>query len=713
MSRKTRIENYRNIGISAHIDAGKTTTTERILFYTGVNHKIGEVHNGAATMDWMEQEQERGITITSAATTAFWKGMAGNYPEHRINIIDTPGHVDFTIEVERSMRVLDGAVMVYDSVGGVQPQSETVWRQANKYKVPRIAFVNKMDRIGADFFRVQKQIEERLKGKAVPIQIPVGAEDHFSGVIDLVKMKAIIWDEASQGVLFKYEEIPLELEDTARHWRDLMIEQAAEANEELLEKYLSGNPLTEDDIKRGLRLRTVANEIVPMLAGSAFKNKGVQAMLDAVIDYLPSPVDVPAIAGHAEDDSEIERHPSDEEPFSALAFKIMTDPFVGQLTFFRVYSGIVNSGDTVYNPVKGKKERLGRILQMHANERKEIKEVFAGDIAAAVGLKDVTTGDTLSDPEHPIILERMIFPEPVISQAVEPKTKADQEKMGIALNRLAQEDPSFRVHTDEESGQTIMSGMGELHLEILVDRMKREFNVEATVGKPQVAYREAIRKGVEDVEGKFVKQSGGRGQYGHVVIKLEPQPAGKGYEFVDAIKGGVVPREFIPAVDKGIQESLKAGVLAGYPVVDVKATLTFGSYHDVDSNENAFRMAGSMAFKEAMKRAGPMLLEPMMQVEVETPEEFMGNVMGDLSSRRGMVQGMEDMVGGGKLVRAEVPLSEMFGYSTTLRSLSQGRATYSMEFKHYAEAPRQVVEQLSGEQGQGLIGLASCWLLAA
>jgi elongation factor G len=701
MSRKTRIENYRNIGISAHIDAGKTTTTERILFYTGVNHKIGEVHNGAATMDWMEQEQERGITITSAATTAFWKGMAGNYPEHRINIIDTPGHVDFTIEVERSMRVLDGAVMVYDSVGGVQPQSETVWRQANKYKVPRIAFVNKMDRVGADFFRVQKQIEERLKGRAVPIQIPVGAEDHFSGVIDLVKMKAIIWDDASQGVLFKYEAIPAELEDTARHWRDHMVEQAAEANEELLEKYLSGTPLSEDDIKRGLRLRTVANEIVPMLAGSAFKNKGVQAMLDAVIDYLPSPIDVPAIAGHAEDDSEIERHPSDDEPFSALAFKIMTDPFVGQLTFFRVYSGVVNAGDAVYNPVKGRKERLGRILQMHANERKEIKEVFAGDIAAAVGLKDVTTGDTLSDPDHPIILERMVFPEPVISQAVEPKTKADQEKMGVALNRLAQEDPSFRVHTDEESGQTIMSGMGELHLEILVDRMKREFNVEATVGKPQVAYREAIRKAVEDVEGKFVKQSGGRGQYGHVVLKLEPQPAGKGYEFVDAIKGGVVPREFIPAVDKGIQESLKSGVLAGYPVVDVKATLTFGSYHDVDSNENAFRMAGSMAFKEAMKRAGPMLLEPMMQVEVETPEEFMGNVMGDLSSRRGMVQGMEDMVGGGKLVRAEVPLSEMFGYSTTLRSLSQGRATYSMEFKHYAEAPRQVVDQLTGSKGKG------------
>ncbi|MBB5390170.1 MULTISPECIES: elongation factor G [unclassified Herbaspirillum] len=701
MSRKTRIENYRNIGISAHIDAGKTTTTERILFYTGVNHKIGEVHNGAATMDWMEQEQERGITITSAATTAFWKGMAGNYPEHRINIIDTPGHVDFTIEVERSMRVLDGAVMVYDSVGGVQPQSETVWRQANKYKVPRIAFVNKMDRVGADFFRVQRQIEERLKGRAVPIQIPVGAEDHFSGVVDLVKMKAIIWDEASQGVLFKYEDIPAELEASARQWRDNMVEQAAEASEELLEKYLSGTPLTEDDIKHGLRLRTVANEIVPMLAGSAFKNKGVQAMLDAVIDYLPSPIDVPAIAGHAEDDSEIERHPSDDEPFSALAFKIMTDPFVGQLTFFRVYSGIVNSGDTVYNPLKGKKERLGRILQMHANERKEIKEVFAGDIAAAVGLKDVTTGDTLSDPEHPIILERMVFPEPVISQAVEPKTKADQEKMGIALNRLAQEDPSFRVHTDEESGQTIMSGMGELHLEILVDRMRREFGVEASVGKPQVAYREAIRKAVEDVEGKFVKQSGGRGQYGHVVLKLEPQPPGKGYEFVDAIKGGVVPREFIPAVDKGIQESLKAGVLAGYPVVDVKATLTFGSYHDVDSNENAFRMAGSIAFKEAMKRAGPILLEPMMQVEVETPEEFMGNVMGDLSSRRGMVQGMEDMVGGGKLVRAEVPLSEMFGYSTTLRSLTQGRATYSMEFKHYAEAPRQVVEQLSGNKAKG------------
>eukprot|EP01037_Dinobryon_pediforme_P019886 gene19887-biopygen12062 len=591
MTRKTRIEHYRNIGISAHIDAGKTTTTERILFYTGVNHKIGEVHDGAATMDWMEQEQERGITITSAATTAFWKGMAGNYPEHRINIIDTPGHVDFTIEVERSMRVLDGAVMVYDSVGGVQPQSETVWRQANKYAVPRMAFVNKMDRVGADFFRVQKQIAERLKGNAVPVQIPIGAEEHFRGVVDLVKMKAIIWDEASQGVKFEYQPIPIELEESARQWHDSMVEQAAEANEQLLEKYLSGTPLSEDDIKRGLRLRTIAGEIVPMLCGSAFKNKGVQAMLDAVIDYLPSPVDVPAIMGHDEDDKVIERHPADDEKFSALAFKIMTDPFVGQLIFFRVYSGMINSGDTVYNPIKGKKERLGRILQMHANERKEIKEVYAGDIAAAVGLKDVTTGDTLSDPDHVIILERMVFPEPVISQAVEPKTKVDQEKMGVALNRLAQEDPSFRVHTDEESGQTIISGMGELHLEILVDRMKREFHVDATVGKPQVAYREAIRSTVEDVEGKFIKQSGGRGQYGHVVLKLEPLPPGKGYEFVDAIKGGVVPREFIPAVDKGIQETLSSGVLAGYPVVDIRATLTFGSYHDVDSNENAFRMA--------------------------------------------------------------------------------------------------------------------------
>ncbi|GMG92597.1 elongation factor G [Cupriavidus metallidurans] len=693
MPRKTPIERYRNIGISAHIDAGKTTTTERILFYTGVNHKLGEVHDGAATMDWMEQEQERGITITSAATTAFWKGMANNYPEHRINIIDTPGHVDFTIEVERSMRVLDGACMVYDAVGGVQPQSETVWRQANKYSVPRIAFVNKMDRVGADFFRVRTQIADRLKGNAVPIQIPVGAEDHFKGVVDLVKMRAIVWDDDSQGVRFEYTDIPPELIATAKEWHDKMVEAAAEASEELLERYLSGEPLSEEEIKTGLRKRTVAGEIVPMLCGSAFKNKGVQAMLDAVIDYLPSPVDVPAILGHTEDDKEAERHPSDDEPFSALAFKIMTDPFVGQLIFFRVYSGVVNSGDTVYNPVKGKRERLGRILQMHANVRNEIKEVRAGDIAAAVGLKEATTGDTLCDPDKVIILERMSFPEPVISQAVEPKTKADQEKMGIALNRLAQEDPSFRVATDEESGQTIISGMGELHLEILVDRMKREFGVEASVGKPQVAYRETIKGKARDVEGKFIKQSGGRGQYGHVVLDVEPMPQGGGYEFVDAIKGGVVPREFIPAVDKGIRETLETGVLAGYPVVDVKATLVFGSYHDVDSNENAFRMAGSMAFKEGMRRAKPVLLEPMMAVEVETPEEFTGNVMGDLSSRRGMVHGMEDIAGGGgKIVRAEVPLATMFGYSTSLRSLTQGRATFTMEFKHYAEAPANVAE---------------------
>ncbi|WP_066732546.1 elongation factor G [Cupriavidus sp. D384] len=693
MPRKTPIERYRNIGISAHIDAGKTTTTERILFYTGVNHKLGEVHDGAATMDWMEQEQERGITITSAATTAFWKGMAGNYPEHRINIIDTPGHVDFTIEVERSMRVLDGACMVYDAVGGVQPQSETVWRQANKYNVPRIAFVNKMDRVGADFLRVREQILSRLKGNPVPIQIPIGAEDNFRGVVDLVKMQAIVWDDASQGVRFEYTDIPADLRDMAQEWHDKMIEAAAEASEELLEKYLSGEALSEDEIKAALRKRTVAGEIQPMLCGSAFKNKGVQAMLDAVIDYLPSPVDVPAILGHTEDDKEAERHPSDDEPFSALAFKIMTDPFVGQLIFFRVYSGVVNSGDTVYNPVKGKRERLGRILQMHANVRNEIKEVRAGDIAAAVGLKEATTGDTLCDPDKVIILERMSFPEPVISQAVEPKTKADQEKMGIALNRLAQEDPSFRVATDEESGQTIISGMGELHLEILVDRMKREFGVEASVGKPQVAYRETIKSAAKDVEGKFVKQSGGRGQYGHVVLNVEPLAQGGGYEFVDAIKGGVVPREFIPAVDKGIRETLETGVLAGYPVVDVKATLVFGSYHDVDSNENAFRMAGSMAFKEGMRRAKPVLLEPMMAVEVETPEEFTGNVMGDLSSRRGIVHGMEDIAGGGgKIVRAEVPLATMFGYSTSLRSLTQGRATFTMEFKHYAEAPANVAE---------------------
>ena len=693
MARKTPIERYRNIGISAHIDAGKTTTTERILFYTGVNHKIGEVHDGAATMDWMEQEQERGITITSAATTAFWKGMGGNYPEHRINIIDTPGHVDFTIEVERSMRVLDGACMVYCAVGGVQPQSETVWRQANKYRVPRLAFVNKMDRTGANFFKVHDQMRARLKANPIPIQIPIGAEENFKGVVDLVKMKAILWDEESQGIKFNYEEIPAELLDTANEWREKMLEAAAESSEELMDKYLSGEPLSEEEVKLALRTRTLAGEIVPMMCGSAFKNKGVQAMLDGVIDYMPAPSDIPPVTGELENGEKTERHATDDEKFSALAFKIMTDPFVGQLIFFRVYSGVINSGDTIYNPIKGKKERIGRILQMHANQREEIKEVRAGDIAAAVGLKDATTGETLCDPSSIIILERMVFPEPVISQAVEPKTKVDQEKMGIALNRLAQEDPSFRVKTDEESGQTIISGMGELHLEILVDRMKREFGVEATVGKPQVAYRETIRKVCEEIEGKFVKQSGGRGQYGHVVLKLEPQEPGKGYEFVDAIKGGVVPREYIPAVDKGIQDTLNNGVVAGYPVVDIKATLFFGSYHDVDSNENAFKMAGSMAFKEGMRRASPVLLEPMMAVEVETPEDFMGNVMGDLSSRRGILQGMDDIAGGGgKIVRAEVPLAEMFGYSTGLRSLTQGRATYTMEFKHYAEAPKNVAD---------------------
>ncbi|MFT3718947.1 elongation factor G [Pseudorhodoferax sp.] len=697
MSRKTPIQNVRNIGISAHIDAGKTTTTERILFYTGVNHKLGEVHDGAATMDWMAQEQERGITITSAATTAFWKGMAGTGTEHRINIIDTPGHVDFTIEVERSMRVLDGAVMVYDAVGGVQPQSETVWRQANKYRVPRIAFVNKMDRVGADFLRVQRQIGERLKGNAVPVQIPVGAEDHFQGVVDLVKMQAIVWDEASQGVRFSYADIPAALVETAREWREKLVEAAAEASEALLDKYLTGQSLSEEEIKAALRQRTIAGEIVPMLAGSAFKNKGVQALLDAVVDYLPSPLDVPAIVGHDEHDPDrtVERHPSDAEPFAALAFKIMTDPFVGQLVFFRVYSGVVTSGEQVYNPGKGRRERIGRLVQMHANARQEIEAVHAGDIAAAVGLKEVTTGDTLSDPAHVVLLERMAFPEPVIAQAVEPRTQADQEKMGIALARLAQEDPSFRVRTDEESGQTIIAGMGELHLEILVDRMLREFGVAARVGKPQVAYRETIRTAAGEVEGRFVKQSGGKGQYGHVVLKVEPLPEGGGYRFVDAIKGGVVPREFIPAVDRGVQEALKAGVLAGFPVVDVQVTLTFGSYHEVDSNENAFRMAGSLALREGLRRAGPVLLEPMMAVEVETPEEFMGHVMGDLSQRRGMVQGMEDMPGGsGKLVRAEVPLAEMFGYSTTLRSLTQGRATYSMEFRHYAQAPREVADRV-------------------
>jgi elongation factor G len=693
MPRKTPIERYRNIGISAHIDAGKTTTTERILFYTGVNHKIGEVHDGAATMDWMEQEQERGITITSAATTTFWKGMDLSFPEHRINIIDTPGHVDFTIEVERSMRVLDGACMVYCAVGGVQPQSETVWRQANKYKVPRLAFVNKMDRTGANFFKVYEQMRARLKANPIPIQVPIGAEENFKGVVDLVKMKAIFWDDASQGMKFEYRDIPAELTETAKEWREKLVEAAAEANEELMNKYLESGDLTEAEIKKAIRMRTIAHEITPMLCGSAFKNKGVQAMLDAVIEYMPSPIDIPPVKGINEKEQEEARGADDGQPFSALAFKIMTDPYVGQLTFLRVYSGVLNSGDTVYNAVKSRKERIGRILQMHANQREEIKEVRAGDIAAAVGLKDVTTGDTLCDPEKVITLERMEFPEPVISQAVEPKTKADQEKMGIALNRLAQEDPSFRVHTDEESGQTIISGMGELHLEILVDRMKREFSVEATVGKPQVAYRETIRRSIENAEGKFIKQSGGRGQYGHVVLKLEPQAPGVGFEFVDAIKGGTVPREYIPAVQKGVVDTLKAGVLAGYPVVDVKVTLHFGSYHEVDSNENAFKMAASMGFKDGMRAASPVLLEPIMAVEVETPEEKMGDVMGDLSSRRGVIQSMDDIAGGGgKAVRAEVPLAEMFQYSTTLRSLTQGRATYTMEFKHYAEAPKNVAE---------------------
>ena len=694
MARKTPIEHYRNIGISAHIDAGKTTTTERILFYTGINHKIGEVHDGAATMDWMEQEQERGITITSAATTAFWKGMANNYPEHRINVIDTPGHVDFTIEVERSMRVLDGACMVYCAVGGVQPQSETVWRQANKYGVPRLSFVNKMDRTGANFFKVYDQLKIRLKANPVPIVIPIGAEEGFKGVVDLVKMKAILWDDASQGTKFDYVDIPEDLVEIANEWREKLVETAAESSEELMNKYLEEGDLTEDEINLAIRNRTIANEIQPMLCGSAFKNKGVQRMLDAVIDYLPSPVDIPPVKGEDDEEKPITRKAEDSEKFSALAFKLMTDPYVGQLTFVRVYSGVLKSGDTVYNPIKGKKERIGRILQMHANNREEIKEVVAGDIAAVVGLKDVTTGETLCDIDSHIMLERMVFPEPVISQAVEPKTKVDQEKMGMALSRLAQEDPSFRVRTDEESGQTIISGMGELHLEIIVDRMRREFGVEANVGKPQVAYRETIRKVCEEVEGKFVKQSGGRGQYGHVVLKIEPLPSGGGYEFVDAIKGGVVPREYIPAVDKGIQETLPAGILAGYPVVDVKATLFFGSYHDVDSNENAFRMAASMAFKDGMRKASPVLLEPMMAVEVETPEDYAGTVMGDLSSRRGMVQGMDDMVGGGKSIRAEVPLAEMFGYATSLRSLTQGRATYSMEFKHYSEAPKNVADEI-------------------
>ncbi|MCW7763796.1 elongation factor G [Photorhabdus luminescens] len=695
MARTTPIARYRNIGISAHIDAGKTTTTERILFYTGVNHKIGEVHDGAATMDWMEQEQERGITITSAATTAFWSGMAKQFDAHRINIIDTPGHVDFTIEVERSMRVLDGAVMVYCAVGGVQPQSETVWRQANKYRVPRIAFVNKMDRMGANFLRVVEQLKTRLAANPVPLQLAIGAEDAFTGVVDLVKMKAINWNDEDQGTTFTYEDIPADMQDLAEEWRNNLIEAAAEASEELMEKYLGGEELTEEEIKTGLRHRVLTNEIILVTCGSAFKNKGVQAMLDAVVEYLPAPTDVESIKGILPDgkDTPAERHSDDSEPFSALAFKIATDPFVGNLTFFRVYSGVVNSGDTVLNPVKDKKERFGRIVQMHANKREEIKEVRAGDIAAAIGLKDVTTGDTLCDINAPIILERMEFPEPVISVAIEPKTKADQEKMGIALGRLAQEDPSFRVSTDEESGQTIIAGMGELHLDVLVDRMRREFKVEANVGKPQVAYRETIRSTVEQ-EGKFVRQSGGRGQFGHVWLRIEPmEPGGVGYEFANEIVGGVVPKEYIPAVDKGIQEQMKNGVLAGYPIVDVKVALFDGSYHEVDSSEMAFKIAGSMGFKEGFMKAKPVLLEPIMKVEVETPEDYMGDVIGDLNRRRGMIDGMEDMTTG-KIVRAQVPLSEMFGYATDLRSQTQGRASYSMEFLKYNEAPSNVAQAI-------------------
>ena len=693
MARTTPIERYRNIGIMAHIDAGKTTTSERILFYTGVSHKIGEVHEGTAVMDWMEQEQERGITITSAATTCFWKGMDGKLPEHRFNIIDTPGHVDFTIEVERSLRVLDGAMFVLCAVGGVQPQSETVWRQANKYKVPRIAFVNKMDRAGANFLNVVSQLKDRLGANAVPLQLPIGAEDKFSGVVDLIKMKAIIWDEASQGMKFEYADIPANMVSACNEWREKMVEAAAEANETLMEKYLGGESLTEAEVIQGLRERNLKLEIVPVLCGSAFKNKGVQAALDKVIELLPAPIDRPAIKGHLDDaaGSEGERHADDNEPFSALAFKIATDPFVGALTFIRVYSGVLNSGDTVYNPVKGKKERIGRLLQMHANERQEIKEVRAGDIAACVGLKEVTTGETLCDMNKVITLERMEFPEPVISQAVEPKTKTDLEKMGMALGRLAQEDPSFRVRTDEESGQTIIAGMGELHLEIIVDRMKREFGVEANVGKPQVAYRETIRKPI-DQDYRFVKQSGGRGQYGHVTIKFEPNESGKGYEFVDAIKGGVVPREYIPAVKKGVDEALQRGIKYGYPVVDVKATLHFGSYHEVDSNENAFKMAAIMCWKEAGPKGDPVLLEPIMDVEVTSPPDYLGNVMGDLNSRRGIIMSQEDSHGGVKMIRAEVPLANMFGYSTSLRSATQGRATYTMEFKKYSPVPANVAE---------------------
>ena len=690
MARITPIERYRNIGIMAHIDAGKTTTTERVLFYTGVSHKIGEVHDGAAVMDWMEQEQERGITITSAATTCFWTGMAQQFEQHRINIIDTPGHVDFTIEVERSLRVLDGAVTVLCSVGGVEPQTETVWRQGNKYHVPRMIFVNKMDRAGANYLRVVKQIRERLGANPVPVQLPIGAEEKFEGVIDLIEMKAVYWNEDNMGTTYELRDIPPELADEAQEWHEKMVEAAAEGNEKLLEKFLNDSDLSADEIREGLRARTLANEIVVTLCGSAFKNKGVQAMLDAVIYFMPSPVDVPAIKGHLDDESEATRPPSDEAPFAALAFKIATDPFVGNLTFFRVYSGILNSGDTVYNPVKGKRERIGRLLQMHSNDRKEIKEVRAGDIAAAVGLKDVTTGDTLSDQKDVITLEKMDFPEPVIAVAVEPKTKADQEKMGLALQKLAKEDPSFRVSTDEESGQTIIAGMGELHLEIIVDRMRREFKVEANVGKPQVAYRETIRQMVEQ-EGKFVRQSGGRGQYGHVYLRIEPKEAGTGYEFVNGIVGGVVPKEYIPAVDKGVREQMENGVIAGYPVVDCKVTLYDGSYHDVDSSEMAFKIAGSMCFREGAQKARPVLLEPIMKVEVVTPDDYMGDVMGDLNRRRGLPQGMDETPAG-KVIRAEVPLSEMFGYATDLRSMSQGRATYSMEFLKYSEVPQNVAE---------------------
>jgi elongation factor G len=688
MPRKTPLERYRNIGIMAHIDAGKTTTTERVLFYTGVSHKIGEVHEGAAIMDWMEQEQERGITITSAATTCFWKGMDQSLPEHRINIIDTPGHVDFTIEVERSLRVLDGAVAVFCAVGGVEPQSETVWRQANKYHVPRLAFINKMDRAGADFFRVVKQIDRRIKGNPVPLQIPIGAEEKFKGVVDLVKMKRIEWDDETQGVKFEEHEIPEDLRATAEKYREQLVEAAAEANESLLEKYLESGTLSPEDIKAGIRARCLRSEITPVTCGSAFKNKGVQAVLDAVIDYLPSPSDVPPIRGLLENGDEGERPATDDAPFSALAFKIATDPFVGSLTFFRVYSGVLKSGDAVFNPIKDKRERIGRLLQMHANDRVDLKEVYAGDIAAAVGLKDVTTGDTLADPKSVITLERMDFPEPVISVAVEPRTKADQEKMGVALGKLAKEDPSFRVHTDEESGQTIISGMGELHLDIIVDRMRREFSVDANVGKPQVAYRETIRNRVEQ-EGKFVRQSGGRGQYGHVYLRIEPLPAGGGYEFENGIIGGVVPKEFIPAVDKGVREQMLNGVVAGYPVVDCKVTIYDGSYHDVDSSEIAFKIAGSMAFREGARKAKPVLLEPMMKVEIVTPDDYMGDVNGDLNRRRGILQGLEEAPAG-KIVRAEVPLAEMFGYATQLRSMSQGRATYTMEFSHYAEVPANV-----------------------